>query len=66
MGRLVKQKTGSEKLELQKEVDKNLVLSLKNFMSLIELESIMQAQQYVRKNLHVLLFLLNHKDCTIS
>jgi hypothetical protein len=53
-------------LELQKEVDKNLVLSLKNFMSLIELESIMQAQQYVRKNLHVLLFLLNHKDSTIS
>lgn len=51
--------------ELQEQVDKQLVMSLKVFMHLINIENMVQAQQYINRNLHVLTFLMTNKDSTV-
>lgn len=41
------------------------MMSLKVFMQLINIDNMVQAQQYINRNLHVLTFLMTNKDSTV-
>ena len=45
-------------------IDKKLVQSLLGFLGMINISSLVQAQQYIAKNIHVLSYLLTHGDST--
>jgi hypothetical protein len=58
--------TSTDKLPIRRQIDANLIKSLKLFLSLVNIESMVAAQQYVRRNIHVLSYLLMHPESTVS